>query len=160
MSWRNLHLITEKAESDACMADRCTPKIVISSSGFMTAGRSVQWCQTLLGDSRNAIILSGYVGSSKTFLSYRLKNAKAHDRIKVNGKIIPCEANIRTLLTMSSHMPHRELVSYYSGKYFDCGKLILCHGSDEAKAALKEDIDREKSVNNKTYRVLLGNVGM
>lgn len=160
MSWGNLHLISDKEESDACLADTTIPKIVISASGFMTAGRSVSWCKALLGDSRNAIILSGYAGSSKEFLSFRLKNARQHEKIKVNGTWVSCEADIRALLTMSSHMPHRDLVEYYGGKYFDCEKLILCHGSEDAKVALKADIEKEKEKNNRTYKVLLGNIGM
>lgn len=160
MSWENLRLVSEKSESDMYIADKSTPKIVISASGFMTAGRSVAWCRELLGDKRNAIILSGYTGSSREFLSYRLKNAKPHDIVKINGSPVKCEASIRTLLTFSSHMPHRDLVGYYGGRYFDCEKLILCHGSDEAKSALKVDVEKEKEKNNKTYKILLGNIGM
>lgn len=160
ISWRNLRLITDKNKSDLCMADTLTPKIVISSSGFMTAGRSVKWCKTLLDDSNNAIFLSGYVGSSREFLSYRLKNASPHERVKINGVYVSCEASIHQLLTFSSHMSHHDLVEYYGGKYFDCEKLILCHGRDSAKIALKSDIDVNKEKNNRTYKVLVGNVGM
>lgn len=149
----------DKADSEKWMSQK-RPKIIISSSGFLTAGRSVEWCKRLLPDERNAIVLTGYAGSSRGFLSYRLKNARPHEAVKVNGQLIPCEAKIKALLTMSSHMPHDELLQYYGGNSFDCGKLVLCHGSEEAKVALKKDIEATREKNNRTYRVLLGTPGM
>lgn len=46
MRWSNLHLVSEKEDSQICLADN-SPKIIISSSGFCTNGRIINYLKNI-----------------------------------------------------------------------------------------------------------------
>ena len=50
-NWKNVVFLSEKEESKMCQNDT-TPKIVLSSSGFCTNGRIVNYLQKFLPDPR------------------------------------------------------------------------------------------------------------
>lgn len=149
-NWRNVRFISEKNESQACIADD-TPKIILSSSGFCTNGRVVKYIQKYLNDENSMIIFSGYVGDNPSYLSYRIKNYRDHKTIKINKLQITNKADCITLSTFSSHASHNELVEY--GSSLSTNKLILVHGSEESKKLLSEKLKDAISKNDKTYRV-------
>ena len=155
--WKNLHFIKEKAESTVRVTDR-TPKIVISSSGFCTNGRIVEYLKRYLRDRNSMIIFSGYTGDNPSYLSYRIKNYRDHKFIKINKEMIPNKADCITLSTFSSHANFDDLVKF--GSSLNTNKVVLVHGSPDAKKCLAEKLTDAISRNNKTYRVLSAHRGM
>lgn len=149
-SWENVRFISEKTESQMAVKDH-TPKIVLSSSGFCTNGRILNYLQEYLKDENSMIIFSGYVGDSPDYLSYRIKNYKDHKTINVNKKPIPNKADCITLSTYSSHANHEELLEY--GSNLNTNMLVLVHGSRESKDVLSKELKNKISKNNKTYKV-------
>lgn len=156
-NWENVRFIKEKDESTACIQDK-TPKIVISSSGFCTNGRIINYLETYLKDYNSMIVFSGYVGDNPSYLSYRIKNYKDNKTININKKPILNKADTISLTTMSSHANHEELVEY--GSSLKTNKLILVHGSEESKQCLKKDLEKAISKNNNTYKVVCSNKDM
>ena len=157
VSWHNVQFIREKANSDAWLYNPKS-KIVISSSGFCTNGRVVSYLAEYLSDKNSTVCFSGYAGSNDSYLSYRIKNSAVNERIKINKQQVTNRADAINLTTFSSHAPHDDLVRY--GASFNTNKLVLVHGSADAKSLLKGDLEKEISKNNKTYKVAIGTIGM
>lgn len=149
--WNRIVYITDKDQSTACVKSH-VPKVVISSSGFCTNGRVLSYLHEYLSDDKSTIIFSGYTGSDNSYLSYRIQHYKENKVIKVSGDPVANRADCVNLTTFSSHANREELIEF--GSELNTNKLILVHGSSEAKNSLKEDLQKVISKKNKTFRVL------
>lgn len=156
-NWDNVKYIREKTESQACVADK-TPKIVISSSGFCTNGRILSYLTQYLKDVNSMICFSGYVGDDNSYLSYRIKNGKTTGTININKIPVPNKADCITMQSFSSHANFNDLITY--GSNLNTNRLVLVHGSVEAKNCLKAHLVEEISKNDKTYKVTCSEKGM
>lgn len=156
-NWQNVKFISEKTDSQHCIADP-TPKIVISSSGFCTNGRIVNYLKQYLQDSNSMVIFTGYTGDNSTYLSYRIKNYREHRFISIDKERIANRADCITLSTFSSHAGHNDLIRY--GSSLNTNKVILVHGSTDGKKCLSEKLREAISKNDKTYRVVPAFRGM
>ena len=157
MNWKNLHFIKDKKDSLVNVSDK-TPKVVISSSGFCMNGRVVDYLKEYIENENNTIILSGFCGADKTYLGYRIKNAKPNEIINIDGKGYRNAAHLVNLTTFSSHADFTDLNKIYSN--LKTNKLVLVHGSELAKTNLKNSLDKKISENNKTYKVVCSTKGM
>lgn len=156
-NWKNVKFISDKEESQLCLSDR-TPKIIISSSGFCTNGRIVNYLKKYLKDACSMIVFSGYTGDNQSYLSYRIKNFRSQKYISINKERIPNKADCITLTSFSSHANQSDLIKY--GSTLNTEKVILVHGSDESKRCLSEKLKESISKNNKSYRVVSATKGM
>lgn len=156
-NWDKVTFITEKQDSQSCIANNM-PKIIISSSGFCTNGRVVGYLQKYIKDSNSMVIFSGYTGDNPSYLSYRIKNYREHKFIKINKEQIPNRADCITLSTFSSHANFDDLVKY--GSSLNTNKLFLVHGSQDAKKCLIPKLMEAISKNDKTFRVIGAYRGM
>lgn len=156
-NWQNVKFVSEKTDSQHCVADPAS-KIVISSSGFCTNGRIVNYLKQYLKDPNSMVIFSGYTGDNPTYLSYRIKNYREHKFISINKEQIANKADCITLSTFSSHANHSDLIRY--GSSLNTNKVILVHGSAEDKKCLSEKLKEAISKNDKTYRVMSAFRGM
>lgn len=156
-NWKNVTFITDKTESQACIANGM-PKIIVSSSGFCTNGRVVGYLKKYIQDHNSMVIFSGYVGDNSSYLSYRIKNYKENRMIKIDKEMVPNKADCITMSTFSSHANHNDLIQY--GSSLNTNKLILVHGSKEAKNCLAEKLAEAISKNDKSYRVICSTRGM
>lgn len=155
--WENVNFIEEKDDSMNVIANNM-PKIIISSSGFCTNGRIVGYLKKYIKDDKSMIIFSGYTGDNPSYLSYRIKNYRENKFIKINKEQIPNRADCITLSTFSSHANFNDLVKY--GSSLKTNKLILVHGSTDAKKCLASKLTDAISKNDKTYRVVQSFKGM
>lgn len=153
MSWKNIKRVITPEDSKAAIADRGA-KVICSSSGMLTAGRSVKWTQSILPNENDLIMFIGYAGEDT--LAYKIKHEKEQKTININGKPIKNKAQIIDLLSFSSHMQRRDLINYYKG--INCDKIYLVH-SDKSKIEFKQDL--EKAINDclKSTRVVAVNKG-
>ena len=150
-NWDKVRFISDKEQSQACLHDNA-PKIIISSSGFCTNGRIVNYLKRYLRDSNSIIIFSGFTGDNQSYLSYRIKNYRDQKFISINKERIPNKAGCITLSSFSSHANQADLVKY--GSSLNTGKLILVHGSKDSKLCLSALLKEAISKNNKSYRVV------
>ena len=151
-NWERVQFITEKTDSLACVKDH-RPKIIISSSGFCTNGRILSYLHEYLSDEKSMICFSGYVGDDNSYLSYRVKNYKENKEIKISGDYVENKADCMSLMTLSSHANRKDLLEYGSSVNV-AEKLILVHGSVVAKNSLKEDLKKEISKKDKSFKVV------
>lgn len=153
MSWKNIKRVITPEDSKAAIADKGA-KVICSSSGMITAGRSVKWTQSILPNENDLIMFIGYAGEDT--LAYKIKHEKEQKTININGKPIKNKAQIIDLLSFSSHMQRKDLINYYKG--INCDKIYLVH-SDKNKIEFKQDL--EKAINDclKSTRVVAVNKG-
>lgn len=150
-NWDNVKFITEKDESLACVKAHI-PKVVISSSGFCTNGRILSYLHEYLSDENSMICFSGFAGADNSYLSYRIKNYKENKIIKISGDTVENKADCISLTTMSSHANRKDLLEY--GSSVNTEKLVLIHGSVVAKNSLKDDLQKEISKKDKSFKVV------
>ena len=153
MSWKNIKRVITPEDSKAAIADNGA-KVVLSSSGMLTAGRSIKWTQSILPHENDLIMFIGYAGEDT--LAYKIKHEKEQKTININGKPIKNKAQILDLQSFSSHMQRKDLINYYKG--INCDKIYLVH-SDKNKIEFKQDL--EKAINDclKSTRVVAVNKG-
>ncbi|MFR7913792.1 hypothetical protein [Eubacterium ramulus] len=85
MSWSNLRRIVSPEESKTAVADK-SAKVILSSSGMISAGRSVKWLQNILPNENDCILFIGYADVDT--LAWKIKTARIR----------------RQLISVGSHM--------------------------------------------------------
>ena len=153
MRWKNIKRIITPEDSKAAIEDK-SPKVVLSSSGMLTAGRSVKWVQSILPRAEDLIIFIGFAGSDT--LAYKIKHEKEQKTININGRPIKNKAQIIDIQSLSSHMQRNDLINYY--KSINCDKIYLVH-SDKSKIEFKQDLEQAISDCLKSTRVVAANKG-
>lgn len=155
MQWKNLKRIVSSEDSKYAVADKHA-KIVLASSGMLSAGRSVKWVQNILPNINDCILFIGFAGEDT--LAGKIKNGSNKKTISINGKPIKNKCNIIDLHSFSSHMQRNDLLKYY--KSINCEKIYLIHSDKDAKRDFKEDLEKELAKSFKTTRVISVNSGM
>lgn len=153
MSWKNFKFVSEYGESKVWQLDKL-PKVVISSSGMLTAGRSICYTKEFLTHTDDMILFMGY--SSEGSLASKIKQGKTHKTITIEGKPYRNRCDIMDLKSFSSHIQQDEMIKYYSK--VDCDAIYLIHGEMNRKLELKSLLEQELSKKNKTTKVVATNM--
>lgn len=135
MSWKNIRRVITPEDSKAAIYDK-EAKVILSSSGMLTAGRSVKWTQSILPHENDCILFMGYSGEDT--LAWKIKHNKDNKTININGKPYKNNAQIYDLKSFSSHMQRIDMINYY--KSINCEKIYLVHG-DSNKIEFKHDLE-------------------
>lgn len=152
LSWEKLKFIKSPEDSMAAMADG-KPKVVLASSGMLTAGRSVKWTQSVIAQHNSCILFIGYAAT--TTLAYKIKHSKENPTIMINGKLCKNHANIVDLHSFSSHMQHDDLLKYYAG--IKTEKIYLVHSNQDSKLLFKQELEKRLAENCRSTRVIAVN---
>lgn len=152
LSWNNLKFIESPEDSKSEVANKSS-KIILSSSGMLTAGRSVYWTQSILPRSCDCILFVGYANHNT--LAYRIKTGKSKKTININGKPCKNECQIVDLHSFSSHMQRDDLINYY--KSFNAEKIYLVHSDKSTRLEFKEDLQEAIADCLKTTKVIAVN---
>lgn len=136
MSWKNIVRIVNPEDSKAAILDK-KPKVILSSSGMLQAGRSVKWAQSILPCAEDAILFMGYCGQDT--LGWKIKHEKQQKTININGKPYKNKCQIIDLTSFSSHMQRDDLINYYKGIH--CEKIYLVHSNANEKLEFKHDLE-------------------
>lgn len=149
LAWKNIHFIGDYIESRE-LRDSEKPCIVIASSGFMVAGRSVAWCANLLPHTNDRIVTIGYAPPGS--IAYTIKQGE-QKTISISGKRYANRCQITNLGSFSSHIQRDSIIKEY-GK-IDAEKLFLVHGNMDGRIAVKPEIERELSKSNLSTKVVI-----
>lgn len=149
--WDNFEFIYYPEDSKDAVSDK-RAKVVLSSSGMLTAGRSVKWVQSVLPNENDCILFCGY--STEGSLAAKIKNGNAQKTISINGKPYKNKANIVSLHSFSGHMSRNDMLNYYSSIVAD--KIYLVH-SDQNKIEFKDDLQDLIHEKLKTTKVVAVN---
>lgn len=151
LNWSNLVFTTSHEESQKYMASK-ESIVAIASSGFLVAGRSVNWIKTILPNKNNHVLFVGFSPASST--AGIIKEGKK-ESVKINGKPVRNKCNITDLKSYSSHMQYDDLLSYYSD--VNCEKVALVHGEFDGKLEFSRTLQERISQKNKTSKVVVVN---
>lgn len=154
MAWKNIKRIISPEESKVCVADK-HPKVICSSSGMLTQGRSVKYLKDILPRENDCIMFIGYAGEDT--LAWKIKHDRDNKTISIDGKPYKNKCQIMDLHSFSSHIQRTDLINYY--KSINCEKIYLVH-SDNNKVEFKEDLQNAISDCLKSTRVICVNKGM
>ena len=154
MSWKNLRIIREVEESMACVADT-SPKIICSSSGMLTQGRSILYLKKILPRSNCSILTCGYMAEGG--IGWKIKNNPTQKTITIDTKPYPNRCGITSLSSFSSHMQCEQLLSYYTNLANNGTEVIwLVHG-DKGKLQFKEELENRVKQIYKTTKIVATN---
>lgn len=153
MSWENIRRVITPEDSKAAISDKGA-KVILSSSGMLTAGRSVKWTQSILPNAEDCILFMGYAGEDT--LGYKIKHEKDNKTININGKPCKNKAQIVDLKSFSSHMQRQDMINYY--KSLNCEKIFLVHG-DSNKIEFKRDLESAITDCLKSTKIVAVNKG-
>lgn len=149
--WDNFEFIYNPEDSKDAISDK-RAKVILSSSGMLTAGHSVKWVQNILPNENDCILFCGY--STEGSLAWKIKNGNAQKTININGKPYKNKANIISLHSFSGHMNREDLLDYYSSIITE--KVYLVH-SDQHKIEFKDDLQQKINEKLKTTKVVAVN---
>ena len=139
MAWKNLKIIRTVEESMACVADD-KPKIVCSSSGMLTQGRSILYLKKILPRRNCTILTCGYMAEGG--IGWKIKNNPTQKTITIDSKAYPNRCDIKSLSSFSSHMQYEQLLNYYVNLANNgCDVIWLVHG-DKNKLKFKEELEK------------------
>lgn len=154
MSWKNIKVIRTVEESMSCVADD-SPKIVCSSSGMLTQGRSILYLKKILPRSNCAILTCGYMAEGG--IGWKIKNNPSQKTITIDQKAYPNRCDIKCLDSFSSHMQYEQLMNYYTNLANNgCEVIWLVHG-DKGKLEFKQELEKRINKILKTTKVVATN---
>lgn len=149
-NWKNVRFIKDYNESKISVLDR-SPKIVLSSSGFLIKGRSVSYLREYIENVRDHVLSVGYAPPNS--VAGKIKNGQKY--ITVDGVSYKNKCGLTVLNSYSSHIQRSELLNYL--KTINCEKYYLVHGDMDAKLEFKESLEEELSKMDKTSKVIATN---
>jgi metallo-beta-lactamase family protein len=115
------------------------PRIVISASGMLTAGRVLHHLHRLLPDPRNLIMLVGYQAAGTRGRAL-IEGAK---KLRMHGKDVPVRAEFMPLHGLSAHADSDELLRWVGSGKATPSTVFVTHGEPDAAKALAERIEKE-----------------
>ena len=115
------------------------PRIIISASGMLTAGRVIHHLRRLLPDKQNLILLVGYQAAGTRGRAL-LEGAKV---LRMHGKDVPVRAQFRSAHGLSAHADRDELIRWLSSSKARPKTVFVTHGEPNASKALARRIEEE-----------------
>ena len=151
MKWSKLKFNREYPSTLATLSVRQTG-IYICSSGFMTAGRSITYLQSMLGNSRDCIVSIGYCGAEGS-KGWQIFNSDQNTVTIGSGKdkkVIYKKAECKQFSSFSSHIQRDELLNLSAN--MNCEQIIVHHSEcdDEFIKEAREYLRQR----NKTTKII------
>jgi metallo-beta-lactamase family protein len=115
------------------------PRIIVSASGMLTAGRVLHHLHHLLPDPNNLIMLVGYQAAGTRGRAL-LEGAK---KLKMHGQQVPVRAEFLTLAGLSAHADSNELIRWINSGEGSPSTVFVTHGEPDASKAFAERVEKE-----------------
>ncbi len=115
------------------------PACIISSSGMLSGGPSVQYAQGIMGNEQNAVFLCGYQDeeSPGRQLLRLVEQPVGERRWILPDRVVSVKGRVE-LYGLSAHADRRELAQLV--QQVEPEAVWLVHGDDEAKQGLKREL--------------------
>lgn len=123
--------ISSAAESKQLTQSKM-PAIVISASGMATGGRVLHHLKAGLPDSRNTVLFVGYQAAG----TRGRQLVDGQKVVKIHGEMIPVQARIELVESMSAHADSAEILRWLGGFTKPPRLTFLVHGEPVAMEAL------------------------
>jgi len=115
------------------------PHVIISASGMATGGRILHHLAHYAPDYRNTILFTGFQAGGTR--GRQLLEGKKE--IKIHGKLIPIEADIKVLNNISAHADSSEIIDWLKNLKEKPKKIFITHGEKESSEAFAKTITKE-----------------
>jgi metallo-beta-lactamase family protein len=138
--FNELHYITDKRESQK-LNDLHHPAIIISASGMCESGRILHHLMHTIGDSRNTILVVGYMAQN----TLGRKIVDKWPKVSIFGDYYSVNAQVTVLDSFSGHADYNEILEYISPlDRTRLKKIFLVHGEADAQQNLKALLEEKK----------------
>ncbi|MFC1645916.1 MBL fold metallo-hydrolase RNA specificity domain-containing protein [Candidatus Omnitrophota bacterium] len=128
----NLNYIRSRVESKALNHDN-RPMIIIAGSGMCEAGRVLHHLRNNISDSRNTILVVGYMAANT--LGKRIVNKERF--VKIYGVEHELNAQVAVINVFSGHADKNEL-NEYTKSCLPIEKVFIVHGDPEQSKSIFE----------------------
>ncbi|PLX85141.1 MAG: MBL fold hydrolase [Desulfuromonas sp.] len=118
------------------------PCIVVAASGMCSGGRIVNYLKALLGDPRTDVLFVGYQAFGTPGRDIQRYGPEG-GYVVLDRNRYPIRAGVHTIGGYSAHADHGNLVNFVRRIRHRPSRVILIHGDEEAKAALKARLQAE-----------------
>lgn len=151
-NWKNIKVNKTYDGTMALLTQRITG-IYLASSGFCQNGRVVSYLKQFLGNSRDVILFTGYIGGEGS-IGYKISNEN-QKTVTIEKETIMKRCFIKQYHCFSSHIQYNELLSIFKGVQVS-DKILIHHCSKndkdtfvkEAKAYSNKKIEAVTNKNN------------
>lgn len=126
----NLKFIRQQDESKALNTDR-RPMIIMAGSGMCESGRVLHHLQNNIEDSRNTILVVGYMAQDT--LGKRIVDKQPF--VRIFGVEHELNAEVVVINAFSGHADRNELIEFVNG-CLPVRRIFLVHGDSEQSQAL------------------------
>ncbi len=126
------------------------PCIILSTSGMLTGGNSVEYFKWLSEDEKSTLIFVGY--QSEGSLGRRIQKGWKEIPLKEEGKtkVYNVKMEIKTIEGFSGHSNRRQLMEYVKKLSPRPEKVIMCHGDAYKTLDLASSVHRSYKIETKT----------
>jgi metallo-beta-lactamase family protein len=119
------------------------PAIVIAGNGMCSGGRIVNYLKAMLGDSRHEVMFVGYQAKGTPGAVIQAsEGAEGFVQIDLDGQMYEIHAKVVTLAGYSGHADQDGLVKFVAGIPYAPREVVLVHGEQRAKEALKRQLEQ------------------
>ncbi len=139
--FESLDVLKKRDQSYAVQQQSGEAKVIIAGSGMMVGGRIVGHAAHYLPMAGTRLLIVGYQGEGT--LGRELQDGMSE--VTIEGAAIPVAGTINSIHAMSSHADQDELMKWLS-HIQGVKKLILTHGEDGPRQALRERVQNELSI--------------
>ncbi|MDP3066643.1 MAG: beta-CASP ribonuclease aCPSF1, partial [Methanobacteriaceae archaeon] len=124
--------------------------IILSTSGMLTGGNSVEYFKWLCDDQRNSLVFVGYQAEGS--LGRRLQKGWKEIPLKEEGKtnVYNVKMQIKTIEGFSGHSDRKQLMDYIRRISPKPEKILICHGDNYKTLDLASSIYRSYKIETKT----------
>lgn len=151
VKWDKLIFVNESEESKSLVSSK-EPCLVLSSAGMCNVGRIRHHLKAVIPDPNATVLFVGF--STPGSLASMLRDKKTKS-ITIDDKEYKCRCASYSLKSMSGHMPFHQMLQTYSD--LNCNKIVLHHGSMEAKETFAKALKSEFEKKCRTTRVVIAN---
>lgn len=142
----------KESEDSKALVQSNEPCVILSTSGMCMVGRIRHHLKRCIPNPNATMLFVGF--STDGSLASFLKDNKRKS-VTIDQKEYPCRCASYSLKSMSGHAPFWQLVDDYTS--INCQKIILHHGSKQAKEKLKIALEKELEKQCKSTRVVIAN---
>jgi metallo-beta-lactamase family protein len=130
--------ICQKAKDSMALAGKPGPWMVLAGAGMCTGGRILSHLQNHLPDPTTLVLMVGY--QSRGSVGRAL--ADGAKEVRIAGRKVKVQAKTHVFGGLSGHAGQSDLLNWLGSLAASRPRVILMHGEDEPRKALRDGIQR------------------
>ncbi|MWJ27648.1 MBL fold metallo-hydrolase [Halomonas sp. ZH2S] len=159
LSFDNLYTVDDHETHERTvryLAQSGRPAVVIAASGMCAGGRVVNYLKAMLNDARHQVLFVGYQGAGTPGRDIQRYGPEG-GWVELDGERIDIRAGITTINGYSAHADQRDLLNFIKRMRQWPKEVRLVHGDEDARRALKVEIENLAARRGHKIEVILPN---